>query len=309
MEVRISRRSLVIVGMILGLAILALIFGTHLLRGKEPHLDEDQTALRNRSDEGAPGTGGRTGNLRITIVYDNNEFDHRLDTAWGFSCLVEGLEKTILFDTGGDGSILLSNMETLGIQPSEIDALVISHVHSDHAGGMADLLRVHSNLTAYLPTSFPERLKDAVTGAGARLVEVAGPLEICSDAYTTGELGASIREQSLVIDTAEGLVVITGCAHPGILHIVQQAKKQLRGEVHLVLGGFHLSGQSSSKIEGIARDIRREGVEKVAPCHCSGDRAREVFEDLYGGDFITAGVGTTIELVDDAPDPGEQEGT
>jgi 7,8-dihydropterin-6-yl-methyl-4-(beta-D-ribofuranosyl)aminobenzene 5'-phosphate synthase len=308
MEVRIYGRSLVIPSMLLVLVILALILHAHP-PGRRPHLDGDQNALQNGSDQPEPEASGRMGNLTITVVFDNNEFDRRLATAWGFSCLVEGLEKTILFDTGGDGSMLLSNMRILEIQPSDIDALVISHVHSDHAGGMPDLLRAHGNLTAYLPASFPESLKESVTGSGARLIEVTDPVRICSGAHTTGELGISIKEQSLVIDSTRGLVVITGCAHPGILHIVQQAKRQLRGEVHLVLGGFHLSGQGSSRIEGIARDMRREGVEKVAPCHCSGDRARETFEDLYGKDFIPAGVGTRIELADNSGDLGEQEGT
>jgi len=300
MGVRISGRSLTILGMLLVLVILTLIFGTHTPGRREQHLDGDQNALQNGSDQPGPEADGRMGNLTITVVYDNNEFDRRLQTAWGFSCLVEGLEKTILFDTGGDGSMLLSNMRILEIQPSDIDVLVISHAHSDHAGGMSDLLRAHGNLTAYLPASFPESLKDSVTGSGAALIEVTDPLEICSGAHTTGELGVSTKEQSLVIDSTRGLVVITGCAHPGILHIVQQAKQQLQGRVHLVLGGFHLSGQGSSKIEGIARDMRREGVEKVAPCHCSGDGAREILEDMYGSDFIPAGVGTKIELAANA---------
>jgi len=67
----------------------------------------------------------------LIIVYDNNPFDHSLRTAWGFSCLIRLPDKTILFDTGGDGSTLLHNMKQLQINPEEIDAIVLSHIHGD----------------------------------------------------------------------------------------------------------------------------------------------------------------------------------
>ncbi len=302
-----SRRALIGLAATLTLVIATLVVQIHWSPEEESPHEEDQDTHRD-DIEGPAHPTGETVNLTITILYDNNEYDHRLETAWGFSCLVEGLEKTILFDTGGDSAILLSNMAILGIDPGDIDAVVISHVHHDHAGGMAGLLQVHSDVTVYLPTSFPDDLKEAVTGSGARLVQVAGPVEICRHVHSTGELGGSVKEQSLVIDMGKGLVVITGCAHPGVLNIVQQAKKQLQGEVHLVLGGFHLSWTSSSKIQRIAEDMRREGVEKVAPCHCSGDPARTAFEELYGDDFIPAGVGSVIKVVGSPQDSGEQEG-
>jgi len=73
--------------------------------------------------------------LRMVVIYDNNPYAEGLETAWGFSCLIEGTEKTILFDTGGNDSILMENIQRLGINPREIDLVVISHVHADHVGG------------------------------------------------------------------------------------------------------------------------------------------------------------------------------
>lgn len=245
--------------------------------------------------------------VTITILYDNNEYDKRLETTWGFACLVElypeaggpgGVETTILFDTGGDSVTLLSNMRRLGIDPQDVEVVVISHIHGDHVGGLAGFLEENHAVTVYLPQSFPQSIKEATRETGAELVEVGGPVEICRSVYSTGELGDWIREQSLVIESSQGLVVITGCAHPGVVNIVRQAKELVGGEVYLVLGGFHLGGTSAAEIAAIVEDFRELGVQKVAPCHCSGDVARRLFEEAYGEDFIPAGVGSRLEVRD-----------
>ena len=236
------------------------------------------------------------GGVTITITYDNNEYDERLETAWGFSCLVEGMEETILFDTGGDGALLLHNMRTLGIDPGIVDTVVISHIHGDHVGGLPGFLEENPAVTVYLPQSFPEDIKDATREAGAEMVEVGEPVEICEHVYSTGELGDWIKEQPLVIETPRGLVVITGCAHPGVVSIVRRAKELTGREVYLVLGGFHLGGTSEEKITGIVEDFQQLGVQRVAPCHCSGDVARRLFKEAYGEDFISAGVGSKLKI-------------
>ena len=235
--------------------------------------------------------------LTITIAYDNNTYDPRLRTAWGFSCLIEYRGQVVLFDTGGDSPTLLANMATLGIDPGEIEAVVLSHIHGDHTGGLSGLLPMASDgLTVFVPQSFPSRFKNAVR-TRAQLVEVSEARKIGEEVYTTGEMGTGIIEQSLAVKTDEGLVVITGCAHPGIVDIVHKARTLFDDEVYLVLGGFHLGGKSQRKIEGIISEFRRLGVRKVAPCHCTGEQAIRMFHQEYGEDFVQAGVGKVIRVL------------
>ena len=236
--------------------------------------------------------------MRITVVYDNNAHDKRLRTAWGFACVVQLQDTTILFDTGGDGSILLSNMQRLGIEPGQIDMVVLSHIHADHVGGLPALLAQNHNVIVAAPASFSSEFKEEVRSSGARLKEISRPERLAGCAWTTGELGGTIREQSLVVESQAGPVIITGCAHPGVVRIVEQAKRLLEGRVALALGGFHLGGKSQRELAEIVRRFRELGVSHVAPCHCSGEAARATFQQAYGGSCFPAGVGFTVDLED-----------
>lgn len=89
--------------------------------------------------------------VTLTIVYDNNAYDPRLRTAWGFACLVEAGDATVLFDTGGDGATLLGNMDALELDPRDIDAIVLSHIHGDHTGGLLALLNRGITPTVFAP--------------------------------------------------------------------------------------------------------------------------------------------------------------
>jgi len=231
----------------------------------------------------------------ITVVYDNNAYDPRLQTAWGFGCVIERGETAVLFDTGGDGAILLSNMATLGLDPHAVDIVVLSHIHGDHTGGLSDLLATGVRPTVYVPAAFLASFKAQVQ-AVTTLGEVDGPYEILPGVYTTGQMGTGIVEQALVIETSRGLVVITGCAHPGIAEMVRRAGQIGKNGVYLVLGGFHLGGASKGRIANIIADFRGMGVQKVAPCHCTGDRALTMFATEYGDDFIRNGVGKILEI-------------
>lgn len=210
--------------------------------------------------------------ITIIDVYDNVEFDPKFKIGFGFGCVVKLKDKTILFDTGGDSPTLLSNLETARINPADIDIIFISHNHGDHAGGLQGFLKENPNVTIYEPTDFSK------------------PTNLLGGVYSTGALGTIIKEQSLIIDSDKGLVVITGCAHPGIVNIVRKAKELMNKDVDLAMGGFHHPPVS------VVKEFRELGVEKAAPSHCTGDEAIQAFEKEYKDDFIKSGVGRIIKI-------------
>lgn len=237
-------------------------------------------------------------NLDVTVIYDNRGHRKGFESAWGFSCLIRGSDKTILFDTGGDGEILMSNMEKAGIDPASIDQIFLSHEHWDHTGGLQSFLGKNPNPDVYLLSTFPNNMKSAIEEAGGKYIEADQPLYLCSGIKSTGAMGGVLKEQSLILETDSGLVVITGCAHPGIVNIAEKAKEIAEGEILLVMGGFHLLDKTETQLESIISEFRELNVRFAGPCHCSGDETIAAFRDSYGDHFIRIGTGRVITAED-----------
>ncbi len=229
--------------------------------------------------------------ITLISVYDNYTVNPELKTAWGFGCVIKTNEETILFDTGGDADVLLFNLEKLNLDPKSIDKVVISHIHADHVGGLEGFLKRNNKVIVYIPKSFPNSIKSMIKKSGAKLVEVSEFQKISDSIYTTGELPGPPEEQSLIINSKKGLIIITGCAHPGIVNIIKKAKELMKNEnVYLVLGGFHHPPLS------VVKEFRKLKVKKVAPSHCTGDSVREAFRKEYKEGFIEYGVGKIIKI-------------
>lgn len=293
-------------GALLFLIILILGLGFYFLYFQEeattPKLSEqvilEQGQKTTEKIEDIPGRIEETTEImKIVTVYDNYQANDQLKTGWGFACLIKISEKSILFDTGADSETLFYNMEKMKMDPKEIDIVALSHIHGDHIGGLEGFLEKNGEVTVYIPVSFPNPMRDKIKSYGGEYVDVSVPAKILERVSSTGELGNWLKEQSLIIDSEKGLIIITGCAHPGIVNIIKKAKEIYSQEdVYLVLGGFHLRGVSDQELQEIINDFRKLNVQKVAPCHCSGERCRELFKAEYQNDFIENGVGKIIEI-------------
>lgn len=245
----------------------------------------------------------------LSIVYNNIPFTANCTCSWGMGCVVRILEAegtssaggrtagtTILFDTGGKGEVLLSNMREMDISPEEVDAVMLSHAHGDHIGGLQRFLDLNADVTVYVPSSFGKSFRKNVEETGAEIAEVRGPAEILPGVHSTGELGGYIKEQALVIESSAGPVLITGCSHPGIDVIAERTAEMFDKDLYLITGGFHLGGASAGKIRSIISRLKELGVQKIAPSHCTGDDAIRLFREAWGDDFIDAGCGAIIRI-------------
>ena len=236
--------------------------------------------------------------ITMTVVYDNTVYVPGTTADWGFACMIEGIAHPILFDTGYQGGILLNNIGALQLDLNAVDDIVLSHNHDDHTGGLTSVLGVNNQVNVYFGNSFPATYEQLITGYGATPIRVGNPVEICSYVHSTGEVGwnGPIPEQGLIIEAAEGLVIITGCAHPDIVSILERAQEVVPDNIYMVIGGFHLLAHTAPQIQQIISSFQALGVEKVGPTHCTGDLAIQLFQQVYGANFITMGTGREIQV-------------
>ena len=211
--------------------------------------------------------------MKITIIYDNTTFRKDLQSNWGFSALVETKEKKILFDTGANGVILLSNMQKLEINPKEIDEIFISHSHFDHTGGLSAFLDENNEVKVWVPLSF-QGIKNV-----REVVKVERPSKLYEGINSTGELEGI--EQSLCVETEKGIVIIAGCSHPEMKHILQVASQF--GNVYGIIGGLHGTRPESLR-----------NLDLICPTHCT--QYKSEIKSLYPEKYIEGGAGRIIEI-------------
>jgi 7,8-dihydropterin-6-yl-methyl-4-(beta-D-ribofuranosyl)aminobenzene 5'-phosphate synthase len=272
------------------------------------------------------------GAARITVLYDAFGKDATMTKDWGYAALVEINGKRILFDTGGDPAIFAKNVKAKGVDLTKLDFVVLSHRHGDHVSGASYLLSTNPKVKIYapkdglggifgsdIPSKFyrkdealppeqryyggtpPEIMKlgTVFTGANIQLIDKTTELvpgitliAVVSDVTGTKEL----KELSLAINTADGLVLIVGCSHPGIERIVAEAAK-IDPHLHFIAGGFHLVAAEDPAIEKIATTLHDTyKVDYIAPGHCTGEPTFAALQKTFGDHYLYAGLGTTLEL-------------
>jgi len=268
--------------LITAIILISLLAGVLILGGQKEEVKTETEKVRIGSVKG----------LKLIVVVDNYP-DSELKTAWGLSILAKTPENTILFDTGPDPDVLKENLKKLGIDPNEIDFVVISHEHGDHVNGLSYLAKIRPGLKVYVPKGVARRI-----GAhGLNVVEVEKTMEVADGVAVIGWLPGPPAEEALAINVeGRGLVILVGCSHPGVANIVAKAKTDLEVKPYLVLGGFHMIGTSELTCRKTIERLVELGVEKIAPIHCSGDGIRSILEKERPENWLKCHVGSIIEF-------------
>jgi 7,8-dihydropterin-6-yl-methyl-4-(beta-D-ribofuranosyl)aminobenzene 5'-phosphate synthase len=258
---------------------------------------QDYQYLSNVEDLAKVTTAsGITEPVTVRVIYDNYARVDSLTADWGYSVVIEGLEKTILFDAGTKPDIFASNFRKMGIDASEIDFLVLSHEHGDHTGGISSFVKMKTDIPVIIPHSFTKAFKQRMDSLGLKPLLVKEPAMICEDLYTSGEFDFPLAEQALVLDTKQGLVVMTGCSHPGIVEMLKEIKTSFNKNIYMAFGGFHLLEKSEEEMDVIISGMKALGVVKCGATHCTGDEQIKMFRDAFGENYFDLGAGNIIVI-------------
>ena len=277
------------------------------------------------------GIGAAETPNRVTILYDSFGKAPALTLDWGFAALIEYDGKRILFDTGNNARIFEHNVKALGVDLRSIDFVVISHRHADHTSGIPYLLSVNPKVKIYVPdepwglfargvkNDFyrkdpslpaemryygghpPEILEAGTPWPNGNFVPVSSQTEVAPGVFilpgvstTPGTL--ELKELDLAIKSPQGLILIVGCSHPGVEHILQEASA-IDPHLHILLGGLHQIQKPDPEVERIATVLHDQyKVDLVAPGHCTGEPEFSALKRVFGDHYVYAGVGTVIEL-------------
>ena len=269
---------------------------------------------------------------RVTILYDSFGKSPTLTMDWGFAALVDYGGKRILFDTGNNAQIFEHNVKAAGVDLQKLDFVVMSHRHGDHMGGLAYLLKVNPTVKIYAPKersgvygddqpSSTWYRKDPSLPAEQRYYSGAPPeiihmgeawpsanfqlidknIEIVPGMYLIALVSdkpgtLELRELSLAIRTPDGLVLVVGCSHPGVEHIVQEASA-IDPHINLLLGGLHQIQAPDPEVERIARVLHDQyKLDRIAPGHCTGEPEFAALKKTFGDHYLYAGVGSVVDL-------------
>ncbi len=196
---------------------------------------------------------------------------------------------TILFDTGPSWKALWENAQSLNIDLSKIDFIVISHWHRDHSGALNELLNFlmsrGKNFKVITPPaafSYPW------------LVKACTPYAISNHVSTTGTLSGVVPEQSLVIHSKHGPVVFVGCSHPGLDKILERVYNITESKsIFAVIGGYHIGLAEAKFVKDV---FEKFNVSMVGPCHCTSDEAIGFLRDAFGNHFIEIYAGRKLDI-------------
>lgn len=269
---------------------------------------------------------------KITVIVDNISADG-LRGEWGLSLYVEYGDKKILADAGAS-ELFASNLESMNIDIADIDYATLSHAHYDHANGMPRFFKENSRAKLYVRDGIAENCyakkfifkkyigipKKILTEYANRIQKVSGDYKLCEGVYLIPHKTAGLEaigrrelmyqktkvgwkpddfshEQSLVLDTEKGLVIINCCSHGGVVNIIKEISKTFPDKhVYGIIGGFHLFNKSDEEVKAVARAIQETGIDFVCTGHCTKEHAYELMKEELGSKIELLKVGLKMEF-------------
>ena len=229
----------------------------------------------------------------ILILFDNFAKDRGFPSGWGFSALVEVSGRRVLFDAG-PGRVLTA-LEAAGVPLRSLDAVVISHLHADHYGGVEEVLAGKPGIPLFVPGKLPPELK-APWQVLSALTEVRSPVEIVPGVWVTAPVGSRLPEMALAVRAPVGVVMLTGCSHPGAAGLAAAVAEAVGSPPTMVVGGLHTVGLRPRKVRQIAEKLKAVGVKRLVGCHCTGKEALKTFREVLGEEVFRGGAGKVISL-------------
>lgn len=270
--------------------------------------------------------------LKATALIDNLAGDGLLNE-WGLSFFIEYRGKKYLLDAGASGKFA-DNAAALGIDLSQTDAGILSHAHYDHSDGMERFFDENKTAGFYIREGAAEDCYGSkfiffkyIGVKRGTLEKYADRIKYVSGDYTLsdgvfliphktpglealGKRAGMFRrvngrrvtenfshEQSLVFDTAKGLVIFNSCSHGGADNIIEEVAKTFPDKkIYALLGGFHLFRSSRGEVETLAENIKSTGIEYVATGHCTGDKSFDILKKELGDNIVKLRSGFVFEI-------------